>query len=125
MDEIITPLEVVNEDGTPIGFEFPKNPLKEKWDKLYPPTQRYESREYCEGYACLFCGKCPYGALWEIPEEDQELWYEYKRQIYEYDQIHNPSLAKLSKEDMKVNLNITKVEKHKSKFDFEDEYEEL
>lgn len=91
MNEIKFPLELVNEDGTSLN-NLPENPLKEKWAKLYPPTQKYESGEYCLGYSCISCDKCPYGTDWKVPEEDKDVWEEYQKRFREYIQIHNPNL---------------------------------
>ena len=84
---------ILNEDGTEI--DLPENPLKEKWNKLYPPNQRYESKEDCRGYCCMYCDKCPHGSHWEIPEDDIEVFKEYKKQLLEYHKIHNPTIVKL------------------------------
>ena len=93
MSEIVFPLHVVNEDGTELDFEFPENPLKEKWDKLYPPTPMPQYSQVCDGYSCMWCGRCPHGSKWKVPDEDKEVWDEYQRQIEEYNKIHNPSLV--------------------------------
>ena len=102
--------ELMNEDGTIIGPEsgFPENPLKEKWEKLYPPFRYGEVCspwiELSDGsrisnYSCILCHeKCPHSNNWEVPEEDKEVWDEYQRQISEYHKIHNPSLAKTVEE---------------------------
>ena len=47
MSEITHSIHIVNEDGTELGFEFPKNPLQEKWDKLYPPTPMPQYSQVC------------------------------------------------------------------------------
>lgn len=86
-------LNVVNEDGTSLDFEFPKNPLKEKWDKLYPPTPMAQYSQVCDGYSCMWCGRCPDGSYWKVPEEDKEVWEQYQGQLREYDRIHNPSFV--------------------------------
>ena len=91
MIEFKYPLHIVNEDGTDLDFEFPKNPLKEKWDKLYPPKQ--EGNQVCDGYSCMWCDRCPNGSGWKVPDEDKELWDEYQKQIREYNKIHNPSMV--------------------------------
>lgn len=93
MEEIKTPIEVINEDGTPLGFEFPENPLKEKWDKLYPPIPKPLYGQVCDGYSCMWCDRCPKGSNWEIPEEDKKVWEDYQEQINEYHKIHNPSMV--------------------------------
>ena len=85
-------LNVVNEDGTLLDFEYPKNPLKEKWDKLYSPTPMPQYSQVCDDYSCMWCGRCPSGSYWEVPEEDKEIWEQYQERIREYDKIHNPSL---------------------------------
>ena len=49
----MTPFEIVNEDGTPLDFERPKNPLEEKWERLYPPTPMPQYSQVCDGYSCM------------------------------------------------------------------------
>lgn len=63
---------VTNEDGTPIYFEYPQNPLKEKWDKLYPPIPMPQYSQVCDDYSCMWCGRCPNGSNWKVPEEDRQ-----------------------------------------------------
>ena len=91
-------LNIVNEDGTPFDFEYPENPLKEKWNKLYPPIPMPQYSQVCDGYSCMWCGRCPKGSYWVVPEEDKEIWEQYREQIREYDRIHNPNLFKLMNE---------------------------
>ena len=91
-DEIQFPLEVVNEDGTPWNFERPENPLKEKWARLYPPSPDARASQVCDGYSCMWCGRCPYGDYWKVPEEDKDVWEAYQAELKEYDRIHNPGL---------------------------------
>lgn len=79
---------IINEDGT--TFDPPKNPLKEKWDELYPPTPMPEYSQICDGYSCMWCGRCPEGDDWKVPEEDKEIWEQYQKQVDEYNKIHNP-----------------------------------
>ena len=67
-------------DGTP--FNPPKNPLKEKWDKLYPSCQ--DSWDY----GCMFCGKCHFGDHWKIPKEDRELWNQFQSDMDAYVEAH-------------------------------------
>ena len=88
-------LNIINEDGTPIDFEYPKNPLKEKWDKLYPPKSMSQYSQVCDGYSCMWCGRCPKGSNWKVPEDDREVWEHYQEQLREYGRIHNPSLFNL------------------------------
>ena len=99
----MTTFEIVNEDGTPLDFERPKNPLEEKWERLYPPTPMPQYSQVCDGYSCMWCGRCPRGDNWKVPEEDKEIWEDYRRQCREYNRIHNPRLYemlnKFDKED--------------------------
>lgn len=92
MDANAFPIEITNEDGTSMDFNRPRDPLKEKWDKLYPPTQQSSDGSNCEGYKCLWCDKCQNGEYWKIPEDDLKQWKEYQEQIVQYHKIHNPSL---------------------------------
>lgn len=46
-------------DGT--IFDPPKNPLKEKWNKLYPPISKPNWSQVCDGYSCMWCDRCPNG----------------------------------------------------------------
>lgn len=89
------PIELVNEDGTDWNFEYPENPLKDKWDKLYPPIPKPEYSQVCDGYSCMYCGRCPKGSYWKVPEEDMEVWNKYQKDIKEYHRTHNPSLYKM------------------------------
>lgn len=85
--------ELINEDGTSME-DFPKNPLQEKWDKLYPPIPKVEYQQVCDGYSCMWCGRCPNGENWIVPEEDLEIWNNYQEQIKQYHQLHNPNFIK-------------------------------
>ena len=98
----MTPFEIVNEDGTLLDFERPKNPLEEKWERLYPPTPMPQYSQVCDGYSCMWCGRCPRGDNWKVPEEDKEIWEDYQRQCREYDRIHNPILYALLHEEDKL-----------------------
>lgn len=92
--------EIVNEDGTPVLLGRPKNPLEEKWNRLYPPTAMPQFSQICDGYSCMWCGRCPRGNNWKVPDEDKEVWDDYLKQCREYDRIHNPKLyAMLYEED--------------------------
>ena len=95
--------KIINEDGTDFRLNFPENPLKEKWDKLYPPNQRYKSGENCEGWSCMRCGLCPNGEYWKVPEEDREIWDKYQRQIFNNMITHNTSLLEKIEERIKMN----------------------
>ena len=41
----------------------------------------------------MFCGRCPNGDYWKVPEEDKEVYEEYRRQVNEYLKIHNPNMV--------------------------------
>lgn len=85
MESIIK--SIVNEDGT--MFDPPKNPLKEKWDKLYPPTPMPQYSQVCDGYSCMHCGRCPNGELWKCPAEDKEVFKAYQSSVRDYIFAHN------------------------------------
>lgn len=96
-------VEIINEDGSKMN-DRPKNPLKEKWDKLYPPTRNgkpcktilgyYDNGRHIMNYTCVLCyeEKCQYSNNWKVPEEDREEYEKYSKQVDEYNKIHNPSL---------------------------------
>ena len=84
--------KLINEDGT--KFNPPKNPLEEKWRALYPPIPKPEFSQVCDGYSCDWCGRCPRGSKWKVPEEDLEVWKSYQQECQAYILSHNPSLVK-------------------------------
>ena len=77
---------ILNDDGT--EFNPPVNPLKEKWDKLYPSCN-------FGGYNCMYCRDCPKGDYWKVPEEDREIYEEYLKESYKYLKSHNDWCEKL------------------------------
>lgn len=95
MSDNIVVHEVINEDGTDTS-DFPQNPLKDKWDKLYPPMKDgnpcnyilgyYEDGRPIMNYSCVRCyeEKCQYSEGWKIPEEDIDTWNQYQDAIKEY-----------------------------------------
>ena len=114
MNDIKFPLQIVNEDGTSID-NYPKNPLKEKWEKLYStdvfgrdcsPIDGYkkDGTPYMN-YTCVLCQSrtCYNSNYFEIPEEDKEVWNEYQRRIDEYDKVHNPSILKYKRRRYEAN----------------------
>lgn len=104
--DLTLPLQIVNEDGTDTNFEYPENPLKDKWDKLYPPTRDgkpcgpvlgyKEDGLPIMNYTCVLCHeeKCQHSSYWKVPEEDREEWEKYRQAVLEYHKIHNPSMVK-------------------------------
>ena len=42
----------------------------------------------------MWCGRCPRGDYWKVPDEDKEVWAGYQKQLKEYNRIHNPSMYK-------------------------------
>ena len=73
-------------DGTEV--RPPKNPLEEKWAKLYPPIPMPQYSQVCDGYSCMWCGRCPQGDNWKVPEEDKEVYEKYKKELNEYYNRH-------------------------------------
>lgn len=77
--------EVTTNAGTPIDeLPPPQHPLAEKWGRLYPPTPMPQYSQVCDGYSCMWCGRCPFGDKWEVPEEDREVWEQYQKELQEY-----------------------------------------
>ena len=72
-------ITVINGDGT--DYDPPKNPLAEKWEKLYPPCNT-------SGYSCMFCRKCPHGDYWKVPEEDTDTYNKYIQDLHQYNADH-------------------------------------
>lgn len=93
MSKTMINLNVLDVNKTEFKSNFPKNPLKEKWNKLYPPTPMSQYSQVCDGYSCMWCGRCPKGDYWKVPEEDKEIWDKYQRQIYQYYKIHVQSIT--------------------------------
>lgn len=83
---------ILNDDGT--EYNPPKNPLLEKWEKLYPPTPKPEYSQVCDGYSCMWCGRCPSGDNWKVPEEDKEAYGQYMKEFEKYMREHNPNWFK-------------------------------
>jgi len=79
--------EILNNDGTSM-VDYPENPLKEKWSKLYPPSPMPQFSQVCDGYSCMWCGRCPRGEYWKVPEEDKEVWEAYQKELYDYNINH-------------------------------------
>lgn len=71
--------KIVNEDGT--EYNPPKNPLYEKWERLYPGCES-------TGYTCMFCGSCPHGEYWKVPDEDAEVYNAYLQAVKQYNVDH-------------------------------------
>lgn len=65
-------------------MSIPTNPLEEKWAKLYPPTPKPEAHQVCDGYSCMWCGRCPRGDYWKCPDEDKEVYEQYQKELREY-----------------------------------------
>lgn len=70
---------IINEDGT--EYDPPKNPLKEKWERLFPGCES-------TGYKCMFCGECPYGEYWKVPDEDKDIYSAYLQAVQQYNAEH-------------------------------------
>lgn len=74
-------------DGTP--FEPPEDPLFKK----YPPCEKHD-------YHCWCCSKCPRGWDWSIPEEDKEIFEQYRKEFNEYCESHGGI------ENILINFNL-------------------
>lgn len=71
-------------DGT--LYNPPKNPLKDKWGKLYPPCDLSNHGDF--DYSCILCDKCPNSEYWDIPEEDKEVYEHYRTDYRKYIEEH-------------------------------------
>lgn len=112
--------EILNEDGTSMD-DYPKNPLIEKWDKLYPPMRfgnpcspivgYYPDDFPIPNYGCVLCNneKCRHSNAFIIPEEDKEVYEEYRKKVDEYNEIHNPSIS------FQIRANINQLHKEVNK----------
>lgn len=69
-------------------FNPPENPLKEKWLKEYPPTPHPLESQVCDGYSCMWCGRCPEGDYWKCPEEDKEIYDKFHKEYLDYINEH-------------------------------------
>lgn len=90
---------VKNEDST--KFEPPKNPLIEKWDRLYPPMKHgapcgivlgyFEDGRPIMNYSCVLCDeeKCRHSSHWKVPEEDKDIYDTWRKDCEEYMLKHN------------------------------------
>lgn len=87
--------QILNEDGT--VYSPPPNPLEEKWAKLYPPTPMPQYSQVCDDYSCMWCGRCPQGSYWKVPEEDRDVWDEYMQTVRQYNIDHGNFIAFMSK----------------------------
>ena len=89
-------ITLINEDATSIS-DFPKNPLKEKWEKLYSKEELCIAldKNNIMNYSCINCHKCPKGDLWEVPKEDIELYKDYLEKVKKYNVEHNPTMIKI------------------------------
>jgi len=67
-------------------YDPPENPLKDKWNKLYPPISIPQYSQVCDGYSCMWCGRCPEGDNWEVPEEDREVFNAWQTEVTKYEE---------------------------------------
>lgn len=96
------PITIVNEDGT--EFDYPENPLLDKWKKKYTVTKdgepcrpvigKQEDGTPYMNYSCVLCQEknCIHSENWEVPEEDREEYEKYLEKVREYNRIHNPKM---------------------------------
>ena len=83
-------------DGTP--FNPPRNPLKEKWAKLYPPCSLSDNGDF--DYSCILCSNCPNSEDWKVPEEDKEVYEQWRNDVISYIQEHG------GPENLVLELNV-------------------
>ena len=69
-------------------YEPPENPLKDKWEKLYPSVPKPEYSQVCDDYSCMWCERCPKGEYWEVPDEDKAVYQHYMTELYTYIEKH-------------------------------------
>jgi hypothetical protein len=69
-------------DGRP--YTPPKNPLIDKWSRLYPPTPNAQASQVCDGYSCIWCSRCPTGANWKVPEGDMADYTKWQEEMTKY-----------------------------------------
>jgi hypothetical protein len=67
---------------------MPQNPLKEKWKEKYPPIPMPQYSQVCDGYSCMWCGRCPQGDNWKCPEEDLEEYQKYENALNSWYERH-------------------------------------
>lgn len=91
--------KILNEDGT--EYDPPRNPLEEKWEKLYPSCGS-------GGYKCMYCGKCPHGEYWKVPEEDKDDWVAYMMTVHQYDIDHGNVINEIHRERLRQMIRDTK-----------------
>lgn len=86
------------EDGT--KYNPIENPLAAKWAKLYPESRRPELSQVCDGYSCAWCGRCPQGENWKLPEEDHKEYLAYCRErdkdLQEQQRVHGQLMIMMS-----------------------------
>jgi len=92
---------IIFSDGT--VFNPPENPLKDKWNKLYPPIPHPHESQVCDGYSCMWCGRCPKGDYWKVPEEDKDIYENYKKEFDDYCNSHGGLL------NATVKINLTNL----------------
>ena len=94
------------EDGTPV--DPPENPLKEKWDKLYPPKCGLCDDDIVN-YSCAFnCDACPRSSSWQIPDEDKEVFEQWKKDCENYYNSHGGFEKIIYSVDWSKLIEITK-----------------
>ena len=92
--------KILNEDGT--EYCPPPNPLEEKWEKLYPACGSGAT------YKCIYCGKCPYGEYWKVPEEDRDAYNAYRKTVHQYHLDHGNVFNDMHREMLKKMIHAVK-----------------
>ena len=91
-------------DGTP--YNPPKNPLKDKWAKLYPPCDLSDHGDF--DYSCILCSNCPNSEYWDTPDEDKEVYEQYRADYMQYLEEHGGLENLILEQGIDFNWNCMK-----------------
>lgn len=64
--------EALKKQFVELGIDLPEklgndNPVITYLKSLYPPVRKSECSQVCDGYSCMWCGRCPNGEYFKIP----------------------------------------------------------
>lgn len=90
---------LMNNDGTSM-HDIPRNPLEEKWSKMYnqdkfgeqcsPVLGQSSTGAPIMNYSCVLCHsmKCFRSDNFEVPEEDKEEYEAFLQRLHDYHVLH-------------------------------------